>query len=58
MPYAMTLRVYTLDGSGRVTSDTGTKTFAPPGQEAGPSSPLMLTTAYPPCACYRCRAAR
>jgi hypothetical protein len=45
----MTLRVYTLSPEGQVTSDSGVLCVTPTTQ-------IDFRSAYPPCACSRCRA--
>ncbi|POX47712.1 hypothetical protein C3489_28950 [Streptomyces sp. Ru71] len=45
----MTIRVYTVDRYGTVTQDRG-KVSVLPAQEPPPA-----TSAFPPCACPRCR---
>jgi hypothetical protein len=47
----MTIRVYTVDRYGTVTSDRGT-VVVPHDPDARPDP---LGTRYPPCACPRCR---
>ncbi|MFM9630284.1 hypothetical protein ACKI10_22015 [Streptomyces galilaeus] len=47
----ITLRVYTVDRHGTVTSDTGTR-MVPPA--TGPL-PVVPDTYYPPCQCEGCR---
>ncbi len=47
----LTLRVYKVDTNGAVT-DAGHKVEVHVG---GPNEPIPHSTAYPPCACTRCR---
>ncbi|TKS96224.1 hypothetical protein [Streptomyces lasalocidi] len=48
-PGAMTIRVYTVDRRGTVTSDAGTRSVKP-ATNAAP--PLRQDTYYPPCKCH------
>ncbi|MEU6278738.1 hypothetical protein [Streptomyces sp. NPDC047028] len=50
----MRLRVYRTDAEGAVTEDRGTVEILADGR----STPVPRTTAYPPCGCARCGAAR
>ncbi|MGW1000495.1 hypothetical protein [Streptomyces sp. NPDC002520] len=52
--HGMTMRVYTVDRYGTITRDRGTVTVAF-GNQPLPQLPMM-STAYPPCECGRCRA--
>ncbi len=54
LPPRMTLRVYTVDREGRVTSDSGIHGFE--GAEA--ESATSLGQEFPPCACPHHRAMR
>ncbi|MFE3635492.1 hypothetical protein [Streptomyces cellostaticus] len=49
----MRLRVYSVNRAGIITEDRGCLDVLP---QAGP--PQMVSTAFPPCACPRCVAAR
>jgi hypothetical protein len=48
----LTLRVYKIDTEGKVTDDRGEVEIL----SGGPDEPMPYTSAYPPCACPRCRA--
>lgn len=54
LPPRMTLRVYTVDRAGRVTSDSGTHGFE--GGEAGTATGLGQE--FPACACLHRRVVR
>ncbi|GAB2876233.1 hypothetical protein GCM10027074_50310 [Streptomyces deserti] len=47
----LTLRVYKIDAAGTVTEDCG-KVEIPADEH---STPVPFMSAYPPCACSRCR---
>lgn len=51
----MTLRVYTVDRAGTVTTDTGVHGYTGPEHL---DDALTATSQFPACACPRCRAAR
>ncbi|MGW7529671.1 hypothetical protein [Streptomyces sp. NPDC054783] len=48
----MTMRVYTVNRYGSITQDRGTVTVAFGNRPL----PVGIETAFPPCACPRCRA--
>ncbi|MDN3024815.1 hypothetical protein [Streptomyces sp. S.PB5] len=50
----LTLRVYRLNAEGRVTEDRGSLEIIAGGRH----EPVPRTSAYPPCACPRCRTPR
>ncbi|MEU1270218.1 hypothetical protein [Streptomyces sp. NPDC005799] len=50
----LTLRIYTVDAGGTVTADSGKLEIVAGGR----TEPLPRTSAYPPCACPRCRKPR
>ncbi|WP_406443220.1 hypothetical protein OHB14_30110 [Streptomyces sp. NBC_01613] len=50
----LTLRIYTVDTAGTVTADSGRLEIVAGGR----AEPVPRTSAYPPCACPRCRTPR
>lgn len=50
----LTLRIYRIDREGRVTDDRGKVEVV----AGGHGEPVPFTSAYPPCSCRRCTAAR
>jgi hypothetical protein len=50
----LTLRVYTVDTTGTVTADSVKLEIVAGGR----AEPVTRTSAYPPCACPRCRTQR
>jgi hypothetical protein len=50
----LTLRIYKIDTTGRVTDDRGEVEIL----AGGPNEPVPQTSADPPCTCPRCRAPR